>query len=53
MSYAFRLYKGIVPLWGRQVPCKFPPIVYSVVCTIKSFFLFAELAAHVLPILVY
>lgn len=24
MHNDFRLYKGVVPLWGRQVPCKFP-----------------------------
>lgn len=36
----FRLYKGVVPLWGRQVPCKFP-LLFIVLCSYnyKSVFL--------------
>lgn len=30
MSFDFRLYKGIMPLWGRQVPCKFPILYFAV-----------------------
>lgn len=27
--YVYRLYKGLAPLWGRQIPCKFTYLLFS------------------------